>query len=46
MVTPDVMVGKWKLVKSDNFDEYMKAIGKFRVVPCSGLPSVFDSDLS
>ncbi|CAG0918462.1 unnamed protein product [Notodromas monacha] len=27
MVAPDVMVGKWKLVKSENFDEYMKAVG-------------------
>jgi hypothetical protein len=28
MVAPDVMLGKWKLVKSENFDEYMKAIGE------------------
>lgn len=27
MVAPDVMIGKWKLTKSENFDEYMKAIG-------------------
>lgn len=27
MVAPDVMVGKWKMTKSENFDEYMKAVG-------------------
>ncbi len=25
----DAFCGTWKLVSSDNFDEYMKALGKF-----------------
>lgn len=24
-------VGKWKMTSSDNFDEYMKAVGKIRL---------------
>lgn len=27
MSAPDVMLGKWRLVKSENFDEYLKACG-------------------
>ena len=26
----DQFVGTWKMVTSDNFDEYMKAIGKMK----------------
>lgn len=25
-------VGTWTLISSDNFDEYMKAIGKFLII--------------
>ncbi len=27
-VTPRDFVGKWRLMNSDNFDEYMKAVGE------------------
>lgn len=26
---PSKLYGKWKLVKNENFDEYMKEIGEF-----------------
>lgn len=27
-------VGKWKMTSSDNFDEYMKAVGKINTDLC------------
>lgn len=30
----DAFVGTWKLVSSENFDDYMKEVGKER--PCGG----------
>jgi len=27
---PSALYGKWKLTKSDNFDEYMKAVGEYK----------------
>jgi hypothetical protein len=40
MAPPDVMLGAWKLIRQENFDEYLFTLGTlfFETLPCLRVP--------